>query len=87
MPQIERNRSARASTLAEAPLSPDRAFVVEFAGGAKTPRADLLSGRVEHVISGQATRFTSAGELLEFVHGVLRTKAPARKPRSVGKPR
>jgi len=81
MPQTHRR-----STPSDTPnLSPDRAFVVEF-GDAKVAHADHLSGRVEHVISGQATRFASAGELLEFVHGVLRMRAPARKTR-VGKAR
>jgi hypothetical protein len=82
MPQTHRR-----PTPSETPnLSPDRAFVVEF-GDAKVARADHLSGRVEHVISGQATRFASAGELLEFVHGVLRMRAPARKTRSASKAR
>jgi len=54
-------------------LLPERAFVVEFGGG-----ATRLSGRVEHVTSGQAARFQSEAELLEFVRGVLRshTRAP-----------
>jgi len=82
MPQTHRR-----STPSDTPnLSPDRAFVVEF-GDAKVAHAEHLSGRVEHVISGQATRFASAGELLEFVHGVLRMRAPARKTRPVGKAR
>ncbi|HEY2386973.1 MAG TPA: hypothetical protein VGK30_08435 [Candidatus Binatia bacterium] len=82
MPQTQR-RSTPSETLN---LSPDRAFVVEF-GDAKVTRADHLSGRVEHVISGQAARFTSAGELLEFVHGVLRLRTPARKTRAAAKSR
>jgi hypothetical protein len=82
MPQTQRR-----PTPSETPnLSPDRAFVVEF-GDAKVTRADHLSGRVEHVISGQAARFASAGELLEFVHGVLRMRAPGRKPRPTSKAR
>ncbi len=76
------------STFPESPtLLPDRAFVVEFTTGGDAMRIDQLSGRVEHVVSGRATRFATAGELLEFVHGVLRAGASARKQRSVSKPR
>jgi hypothetical protein len=61
------------STAADVPaLLPERAFVVEFSGDG-TARDEHLSGRVEHVVSGQAARFASAGELLEFVQGVLRS--------------
>jgi len=60
-------------------LPPERAFVVEFSAAGATARDDRLSGRVEHVVSGQAARFESAGELLEFVQGVLRSRKPTRK--------
>ena len=56
-----------------APLPPDRAFVVEFTARPATPDDDL-TGRVEHVISGRARRFESAGELLDFVRDVLRSE-------------
>lgn len=53
-------------------LLPERAFVVEFrGGGTKGREEEPLSGRVEHVVSGKAARFESAGELLDFVRGVL----------------
>jgi len=46
-------------------LLPERAFVVEF-------RLDAgFAGRVEHIVSGRATRFESEGELLAFVRAVL----------------
>jgi hypothetical protein len=62
------------SELAE--LLPERAFVVEFRGGGSTGLdAPPLSGRVEHFVSGKAARFESAGELLDFVRGVLRSCA------------
>ena len=61
------------------PLLPERAFVVEFSSGGETSRKEYLSGRVEHVVSGRAARFASAGELLDFVHGVLRSGKPPRK--------
>jgi hypothetical protein len=57
---------------AESPLSPARAFVVQFrtetdvAGG-------CVTGRVEHVVSGQATHFASIEELLAFIWQVLAT--------------
>jgi hypothetical protein len=68
------------STAADLPaLLPERAFVVEFSSGGGTAPEHHLSGRVEHVVSGQAARFASAGELLEFVQGVLRSGKPPRK--------
>jgi hypothetical protein len=54
----------------ETPLSPHWAFVVQVRPGtALTPEA--LHGRVEHIVSGQATRFTSLAELWAFVVQVL----------------
>jgi hypothetical protein len=57
-------------------LLPERAFVVEFRdGGTIGPDESPLRGRVEHVVSGKAARFESAGELLDFVRNVLRSCA------------
>jgi hypothetical protein len=53
-----------------APLSPQRAFVIQLHDGA-TPRRDRWTGRVEHVISGQAALFGSLDELLTFIEQVL----------------
>jgi hypothetical protein len=56
-----------------APLSVTRAFVVQL-------RADMaveqgaLAGRVEHVVSGQATDFESLETLLAFMAWVLRAE-------------
>ncbi|HVO25173.1 MAG TPA: hypothetical protein VMW56_16250 [Candidatus Margulisiibacteriota bacterium] len=63
------------STESELPeLPPERAFVVEFRRGhARALEEGPLSGRVEHVVSGKAARFESAGELLDFVRNVLRS--------------
>jgi hypothetical protein len=47
------------------PLSPHRAFVVQFRSGA-TAEPGQFTGRVEHVVSGRATRFRSLEELLTF---------------------
>ena len=52
------------------PLSPHWAFVVQVRPGtALTPEA--VHGRVEHIVSGQATRFTSLAELWAFMAQVL----------------
>jgi hypothetical protein len=67
------------SLQAESPLSPHRAFVVQFRAETKVARG-RYAGRVEHVISGQATHFASLEELLAFVGRVLATvRAPPRK--------
>ena len=56
-----------------APLSITRAFVVQFRADAVVAQG-LLTGRVEHVISGQATDFQSLETLLTFIARVLRTE-------------
>jgi hypothetical protein len=49
-------------------------FVVQFA--ADTALGDAgLTGRVEHIVSGQATRFQSVEELLAFVTQILQLLA------------
>ena len=56
-----------------APLSVTRAFVVQFrADTAIEP--EHLAGRVEHVVSGQATDFQSLETLLVFMARVLRAE-------------
>jgi hypothetical protein len=57
-------------------LSPYRAFVVQFRAETDVEQG-RCTGRVEHVVSGQATHFTSLEELLGFVAQVLATvRAP-----------
>ena len=58
------------------PLPTNRAFVVQLR--AQPPGAPLAwDGRVEHVVSGQATHFHSLEELLAFISRVLAdTQAP-----------
>jgi hypothetical protein len=53
-------------------LSPQRAFVVQFRDemDATSPR---FSGRVEHLVSGRATRFHSPEELQAFFITILST--------------
>lgn len=48
-----------------------RAFVVQFRTDAELEH-DGFTGRVEHVASGEATRFSSVAELLAFFGRVLR---------------
>jgi hypothetical protein len=62
----------------EALLSPRWSFVVQLREGtALTPEA--LHGRIEHIVSGQATLFTSLEALRAFMAQVLtlRGMAPA----------
>jgi hypothetical protein len=64
---------------AESPLSPYRAFVVQFHTETAVARG-RMSGRVEHVVSGQATYFASVEELLAFIGRVLASvRAPPRR--------
>jgi len=47
-------------------LQPEYAFVVQLrSGSAASPHH--LEGRVEHVVSGEALRFSSTAELVEFL--------------------
>jgi hypothetical protein len=53
-----------------APLSPHWAFVVQVRHGSGfTP--DTLHGRIEHLVSGQATLFASLAELVAFIEKTL----------------
>ena len=62
----------------ESPLSPYRAFVVQFRSETNVA-GGYVTGRVEHVVSGQATHFASVEELLAFIEHVLATvRAPPR---------
>jgi len=53
-------------------LSPYRAFVVQFRETTPVIQ-DHFMGRVEHMVSGQATRFSSPEELTGFFRKVLST--------------
>jgi hypothetical protein len=53
--------------VAEVPLPPERAFVVQLRLQSD-PGEELFVGRVEHLASGEFVRFRSAAELLAF-HG------------------
>ena len=62
----------KSTTEANQALLPEWAFVVQFRVGTDIEH-DRLDGRVEHVVSGQATRFQSLEELLTFMARVLTT--------------
>jgi hypothetical protein len=51
-------------------LSPQHAFVVQFRANAELARGHYY-GRVEHVVSGHATTFTSSDELLAFMSQIV----------------
>jgi hypothetical protein len=56
-----------------APLSPHWAFVVQLR--TDTPlNAKDLQGRIEHLVSGQATTFHSLEEIRRFIEQVLSQK-------------
>jgi hypothetical protein len=57
-----------------APLSPQRAFVVQFREDTVVKAGRLpgyVAGRVDHVRSGQAIHFYSLDELLSFIVQML----------------
>lgn len=54
----------------ESPLSPRRAFVVQFRVETEATR-EHFTGRVEHIVSGRASRFHSPEELLAFFTRIL----------------
>jgi hypothetical protein len=56
-----------------APLSVTRAFVIQFRANTAIEQGHL-AGRVEHVVSGQATDFQSLEALLAFIAWVLRAE-------------
>ncbi len=56
-----------------------RAFVVQFRTEAE-PDQGRFSGRVEHVLSSQASRFSSVEELVAFFARVLRQEPWPRGP-------
>ena len=57
-------------TQAEPTLPSNRAFVVQFRASQSTAQVPP-TGRVEHVVSGQATRFESWEHLQRFLEQVL----------------
>jgi hypothetical protein len=66
-PQAEAPESPEGS-----PLSPRRAFVVQFREETEGAQSHV-AGRVEHMVSGHATRFHSPDELWAFFTRILAT--------------
>ncbi len=54
----------------QVPLSPHWAFVVQFRVGTEVEQGEV-TGRVEHIVSGQAAHFQSVEELWVFLHQSL----------------
>jgi hypothetical protein len=54
----------------ESPFPARRAFVVQFYAEAVLEPGNC-AGRVEHVVSGQATHFASVEELMAFIRRIL----------------
>jgi hypothetical protein len=71
-----------------APLLPEWAFVVQFRDGTDLEHGQAL-GRVEHIVSGEATRFHSLEELTVFFTRVLLTvqRSSSAQPSSRGSAR
>jgi hypothetical protein len=66
----EETSRRRARETTEAPLPPERAFVIQLRAQSD-PNGELLVGRAEHLASGAAERFGSAAELVAFIAKVL----------------
>jgi hypothetical protein len=71
IPQPPRKTYGKLQTAS--PLPPHRAFVVQFRTETDIVRGPFR-GRVEHVLSGQATHFASGEDLLAFCARVLATE-------------
>jgi hypothetical protein len=65
-----RSRVVTAHSSFPAPLSPHWAFVVQLREGTALT-ATQMHGRIEHIVSGQATMFCSLEELRTFIEQVL----------------
>ena len=65
------NRSPQNSMSIDREFPSDRAFVIQFA---KEPIGigSQANGRIEHISSGQAVRFSSVGQPIDFVNRILR---------------
>jgi hypothetical protein len=63
-------KASPAERVDEAPLSPRRAFVVQFRKGTGDAR-DRFAGRVEHMVSGHAAHFHTPQQLTRFLRRVL----------------
>ncbi len=55
-------------------LPADRSFVLQFRPGSGVEPGGPCSGRVEHIVSGEATRFDDCTALCEFIMRMLRMR-------------
>lgn len=71
VPLVEgRERGMAQESERPAPLAAGHAFVVQFRTDTDVQQGQI-TGRVEHIISGQASHFTSLDDLLAFIDRVL----------------
>lgn len=68
----DHNPLRRPDSATDAPLPPERAFVVQLRP-LDDPRGEVLVGRVEHITSGAVGRFASAAELTAFIARIGRS--------------
>ena len=81
MPNRQTPNGGKSITQPQPSLSTDHAFVVQFRSQTDVARL-RCEGRVEHVVSGQATHFQSLEELVAFMARVLTTvRAPQKAER------
>jgi hypothetical protein len=57
-------------------LPADRAFVVQFPATAGPPLDGTRRGRIEHLLTGHAGRFTAWSELHDFVEQAITRATP-----------
>jgi len=70
MRKIKPPESATTTMTSQGPLSPQRAFVVQFRAGMEA-EVKHFTGRAEHMVSGQTTHFQSVEDLVAFLTRVL----------------
>jgi len=68
------------------PLPAERAFVVQLRADADLG-SGVITGRIEHVSSGRAALFDSAGELIAWMHDAIVQSSTKRSSRRVAAPR
>ena len=66
LPTWKRPQRADSNPCSGDPTSPERAFVVQIAD-AHSAAAGLISGRVEHMLSGECAYFETQHQLIDFV--------------------
>jgi hypothetical protein len=71
-PRHPKEHLMKAQAEATPPLLPEWMFVVQFREGTAIAQ-NHVTGRVEHVMSGQATRFQSMEDLWAFIAQILST--------------